>query len=95
MNTRFDVPHSRWNDVSRAQFGAAGLRVLAQSDIGVHLATSRDGFRCVFPGASRGNDTISLLKEYKREVMRYANGETTLFRVRRKLFHRARRGGAA
>ncbi|MCP5413311.1 MAG: homoserine O-succinyltransferase [Chromatiaceae bacterium] len=79
VNTRFDVPHSRWNDVSHAQFDAAGLRVLAQSDIGVHLATSRDGFRFVFFQGHPEYDTISLLKEYKREVMRYANGETTLF----------------
>lgn len=79
VNTRFDVPHSRWNDVSRAQFDAAGLRVLAQSDVGVHLATSGDGFRFIFFQGHPEYDTISLLKEYKREVMRYANGDTTLF----------------
>ncbi|MCB1772948.1 MAG: homoserine O-succinyltransferase [Gammaproteobacteria bacterium] len=71
VNTRFDVPHSRWNDVSRAQFDAAGLRVLAESDVGVHLATSPDGFRFVFFQGHPEYDTISLLKEYKREVMRY------------------------
>lgn len=76
VNTRFDVPHSRWNDVSRAQFDAAGLKVLAESDIGVHLATSPDGFRFVFFQGHPEYDTISLLKEYKREVMRYASGET-------------------
>ncbi len=75
VNTRFDVPHSRWNDVSRAQFDAAGLRVLAQSDVGVHLATSADGFRFVFFQGHPEYDTISLLKEYKREVKRYAKGE--------------------
>jgi homoserine O-succinyltransferase len=49
VNTRFDVPHSRWNDVSRAQFEAAGLRVLVESEeVGVHLATSHDGLRMVF-----------------------------------------------
>jgi homoserine O-succinyltransferase len=76
VNTRFDVPHSRWNDVSRAQFDAAGLHVLAESDIGVHLATSPDGFRFVFFQGHPEYDTISLLKEYKREVMRYGAGET-------------------
>ena len=75
VNTRFDVPHSRWNDVSRAQFDTAGLRVLAESDVGVHLATSRDGIRFVFFQGHPEYDTISLLKEYKREVMRYAGGE--------------------
>lgn len=76
VNTRFDVPHSRWNDVSRAQFEAGGLRVLAESDVGVHLAASPDGFRFVFFQGHPEYDTISLLKEYKREVLRYAHGET-------------------
>lgn len=74
VNTRFDVPHSRWNDVSRAQFDAAGLRVLAESEVGVHLATSADGFRQVFFQGHPEYDTISLLKEYKRDLMLYAKG---------------------
>jgi len=73
-NTRFDVPHSRWNHISRAQFNAAGLHVLAESEVGVHLATSPDGFRFVFFQGHPEYDTVSLLKEYKREVMRYAAG---------------------
>ena len=74
-NTRFDVPHSRWNHISRAQFDAAGLHVLAESEVGVHLATSPHGFRFVFFQGHPEYDTVSLLKEYKREVMRYAAGE--------------------
>ncbi len=76
-NTRFDVPHSRFNQIDRAQFEAAGLHVLVESEeAGVHLAVSEDGFRIVFFQAHPEYDTISLLKEYKREVMRYASGET-------------------
>lgn len=75
VNTRFDVPHSRWNAVTRQQFDAAGLRVLVESDVGVHLATSADGLRMVFSQGHPEYDTISLLKEYKREVMLYAAGE--------------------
>ncbi|MEY6433288.1 homoserine O-succinyltransferase [Thioalkalicoccus limnaeus] len=76
VNTLFDVPHSRFNDISRAQFDAAGLQVLAESDeAGVHLATSSDGFRLIFFQGHPEYDTISLLKEYKREVNRFANGE--------------------
>ncbi len=75
VNTRFDVPHSRWNDVSRAQFEAAGLRVLAESDeVGVHLATSHDGLRMVFFQGHPEYDTISLLKEYKRDALLAAQG---------------------
>jgi len=74
VNTRFDVPHSRWNEVTRQQFEAAGLHVLVDNeDIGVHLATSADGLRVVFFQGHPEYDTISLLKEYKREVILYAN----------------------
>jgi homoserine O-succinyltransferase len=75
VNTRFDVPHSRWNDVSRAQFESAGLHVLAESaDAGVHLATSADGLRTVFFQGHPEYDTISLLKEYKRDAVLAAKG---------------------
>ncbi len=75
VNTCFDVPHSRWNAVLRSQFDGAGLPVLVESDrAGVHLATSEDGFRFVFFQGHPEYDTISLLKEYKREVMRHADG---------------------
>lgn len=75
VNTLFDVPHSRFNAVAREQFDAAGLRVLVESDtVGVHLAVSADGFRQVFFQGHPEYDTISLLKEYKREVMRFAEG---------------------
>ncbi|MDE2088531.1 MAG: homoserine O-succinyltransferase [Gammaproteobacteria bacterium] len=76
VNTRFDVPHSRFNDISREQFEAAGLHVLAESTAaGVHLAVSEDLFRIVFFQGHPEYDTVSLLKEYKREVTRYARGE--------------------
>ncbi len=75
-NTRFDVPHSRWNDVSYEQFHSAGLRVLVQGDNGmVHLATSPDGIRSVFFQGHPEYDTISLLKEYKRDVVLQMEGK--------------------
>ena len=80
VNTRFDVPHSRWNAITRKQFDAAGLRVLVESaDVGVHLATSADGLRAVFSQGHPEYDTISLLKEYKREVSLYAAGSRADF----------------
>ena len=75
VNTRFDAPHSRWNDISRRQLDRAGLRVLAESDVaGVHLATSPDGFRIVYFQGHPEYDRNSLLKEYKREVTRFLDG---------------------
>jgi homoserine O-succinyltransferase len=77
INTRFDVPHSRWNDVSRAQFEAAGVKVLAESaDAGVHLAVSGDGLRTVFFQGHPEYDTVSLLKEYKRDLLLAAAGKS-------------------
>lgn len=76
VNTRFDVPHSRWNAVTRDQFDAAGLRVLVESSqVGVHLATSADALRVVFFQGHPEYDTVSLLKEYKREVALYESGK--------------------
>jgi len=78
VNTRFDVPHSRFNEVFPDQFNQAGLKILVESeDKDVHLAVSEDGFRLVFFQGHPEYDSISLMKEYKREVGRYINGETT------------------
>jgi homoserine O-succinyltransferase len=80
VNTRFDVPHSRFNDISAAQFRAAGLHVLVESaTAGVHLAVSADGLRIVYFQGHPEYDTVSLLKEYKREVHRYAAGERAAY----------------
>ena len=77
VNTRFDVPHSRFFQVDRSQFLAAGLKILVESqEAGVHLATSQDGFRLVFSQGHPEYDAISLLKEYKREVGRFVFSET-------------------
>jgi len=74
VNTRFDVPHSRFNEIFKDQFEAANLKILAESEeAGVHLAASEDGFRIVFFQGHPEYDAISLLKEYKREIGRYIN----------------------
>lgn len=75
VNTRFDVPHSRWNVIDRQQFERAGLRVLVESEEGgVHLATSADGMRVVYFQGHPEYDTTSLLKEYKRDAMLFGAG---------------------
>ena len=76
INTRFDVPHSRNNDVSPEQLEAAGFKILVQgAESGVHMAVSPDMFRIVFLQGHPEYDRISLLKEYKREVNRYLSGD--------------------
>jgi homoserine O-succinyltransferase len=80
VNTQFDVPHSRFNNISAQQFQEAGLHVLAESaEAGVHLAVSGDGFRVVYFQGHPEYDTVSLLKEYKREVQRFATGERSAY----------------
>jgi len=54
VNTRFDAPHSRHNDVSRKQFEDAGCFVLAESediaaDYVSQLAATRNGTAPDFP----------------------------------------------
>jgi len=76
INTRFDVPHSRFNEIFQSDMERHGLKVLAVSkEAGVHLAVSPDGFRIVFFQGHPEYDDISLLKEYKREVLRFYRAE--------------------
>ena len=78
VDTSFDVPHSRFNEISRQQCEAAGLHVLVESKIaGVHLAVSKDRFRMIYFQGHPEYDINSLLKEYKREVNRFIAGYRT------------------
>jgi len=75
INTRLDVPHSRYNEITRKQFEQAKLPILIESaTAGVHLAVSEDLFRIVYFQGHPEYDTISLLKEYKREVSLFHQG---------------------
>ena len=67
INTRFDVPHSRYNDITREQLEAKGLSV--------HMAVSPDQFRIVYFQGHPEYDLNSLLKEYRRELNRFLAGD--------------------
>jgi homoserine O-succinyltransferase/O-acetyltransferase len=74
-----DVPHSRYNEITREHFDNAGLTILIESvEAGVHAAVSDDQFRRVYFQGHPEYDANSLLKEYKREVLRYFGGEREL-----------------
>jgi homoserine O-succinyltransferase len=76
INTRFDAPHSRYNEVRREDLENAGITVLAESaEAGVHLAVSPDSFRVVYFQGHPEYSANSLMKEYKREVLRYLAGD--------------------
>ncbi|MGI9311068.1 MAG: homoserine O-succinyltransferase MetA [bacterium] len=75
INTRFDAPHSHVYEVNAEQFRDAGLMVLATSEqADLHLGVSPDGLRFVFFQGHPEYDSISLLKEYQREVRRFVAG---------------------
>lgn len=76
INTRFDVPHSRYNEISREQLETAGLTILVESEAGgVHMAVSPDQLRMIYFQGHPEYDLNSLLKEYIRELTRYSAGE--------------------
>ena len=72
------VPHSRHNEVGAEQFSRAGYEVLLASDqAGVHLAVERTWGRWLLLQGHPEYEAVSLLKEYKREVLRWQSGERT------------------
>ena len=75
MNTVFDVPHSRFNNIAPEQFEQAGMNILvAGRESGAHIAVSPDNFRLVCMQGHPEYDSISLLKEYQREIKLYKSG---------------------
>ncbi|MCF6236238.1 MAG: homoserine O-succinyltransferase [Gammaproteobacteria bacterium] len=75
INTRLNLPHSRYNEIFSDDFEKAGLRVLIKSDdAGVHLAVSEDFISVVYLQGHPEYDMISLLKEYKRECVLFFSG---------------------
>lgn len=75
MNTKFDAPHSRYSNITHKQFDEAGMKILVESDeAGVYMAVSKDGFRQICLQGHPEYDTISLLKEARRDVEWYQQG---------------------
>jgi len=76
MNTVFDVPHSRHNRISVQQFDEAEMPILVWSEeAGTHLATSPDGFRVICLQGHPEYDTVSLFKEYLRDLALFQEGK--------------------
>lgn len=69
MDTVFDIPHSRWNEIREDQFLRHGMPVLVASDeAGVHMATSPDGLRAVLWQGHPEYRTNTLLREWQRDL---------------------------
>lgn len=75
MNTKADLPHSRWHDVSEAAMRQAGVvPLMTGPEVGVHLATSADGLRFVYMQGHPEYGIDSLLREYRRDVVACLKG---------------------
>lgn len=71
----FEMCHSRFNDVSGSALSANNVEVLIQSaQVGVQMAVDEDIGMLYFQGHPEYDD-ISLLKEYKREIIRFVSGQ--------------------
>ena len=76
LETPLTAPHSHVYEVTDAQLRKHGLQVLAKSpQADFHLAVSDDGLKWVYLQGHPEYDSFSLLKEYKREVTRFARRE--------------------
>lgn len=70
------TPHSRYNDLPRAELERKGFRVAAVSDeIGVDMYWREEPSLFVFLQGHPEYDADTLLKEYRRDVLRYLSGE--------------------
>ncbi len=69
MDTVFDIPHSRWNEIREEQFQRHHMNVLVVSEeAGVHMATSPDGLRAVLWQGHPEYNTKTLLGEFQRDL---------------------------
>jgi homoserine O-succinyltransferase len=70
------VPHSRYNDLSRETLLARGYRILSQSrEAGVDMFFKQRNSLFVFFQGHPEYGSADLLREYRRDVIRFLNGE--------------------
>lgn len=75
VESKFLMCHSRFNDVSGEALKANNVDVLISSEqVGMQMAIDEERGMLYFQGHPEYDD-ISLLKEYKREIIRYATGQ--------------------
>ena len=76
VNAPLYMPHSRWNELSPAALRAAGYTLLSWSaDTGADAFMRQDHSLLLFFQGHPEYEDVTLLKEYRRDVGRYLNGE--------------------
>lgn len=76
INTKFNCVHSRFYNIDKKQLHKYDFKTLIECDVNQQflLAVSNDGIKTILCQGHPEYDTISLFKEYKREVNKYRNG---------------------
>jgi len=74
--SRFQMPHSRWNDIPVNELSACGYRILAHAENGsVDMFVKQKKSLFVFFQGHPEYETNTLLLEYRRDVGRYLRQE--------------------
>ncbi len=70
VNTKIDICNSRYDNISKQDYINAGMSPLIEGqDIGVDFVISSDGLRNICIQGHPEYDLVSLLKEYRRDVI--------------------------
>ncbi|HTY56644.1 MAG TPA: homoserine O-succinyltransferase [Candidatus Binataceae bacterium] len=73
--SRWQVPHSRYNDLPEEELVACGYRILSRAaDAGADMFVSHRQSLFVFTQGHPEYDADTLLREYRRDVQRYLSG---------------------
>jgi homoserine O-succinyltransferase/O-acetyltransferase len=77
---RHAMPHSRWNDLANTDLEKAGYCILTDSaEAGVNLFIKQAESLFLFWQGHPEYDEQSLLKEYRRDVLRFLRGERPVY----------------
>jgi len=77
---RFHVPHSRWNGVAQEDLIEHGYSLLSRVvDDGVDTFIKEDRSLFVFFQGHLEYETDTLMREYRRDVGRYINGDSNIY----------------
>jgi homoserine O-succinyltransferase len=80
VQSRFWMPHSRWNDIPEDDLSACGYRVLTRLKMGIVDGFVRQGKNLlVFFQGHPEYDAASLLLEYRRDIRRFLGRERDLY----------------
>jgi homoserine O-succinyltransferase len=73
---RMRIPHSRWNDLNASTLTSCGYRVLTSSRAGgIDMFAKQGSSLSVYFQGHPEYDTVTLLREYRRDIGRFLRGE--------------------